>query len=69
MGSRLEPLTRERSKPAVPFGGKYRITSANHTLDSGGFRTSFEVRKEIWLGGFRYPTSTSGLIRAQGQTL
>ena len=25
MGSRLEPLTRERSKPAVPFGGKYRI--------------------------------------------
>ena len=24
-GSRLEPLTRERSKPAVPFGGKYRI--------------------------------------------
>jgi glucose-1-phosphate adenylyltransferase len=25
MGSRLEPLTNERSKPAVPFGGKYRI--------------------------------------------
>ena len=24
-GARLEPLTRERSKPAVPFGGKYRI--------------------------------------------
>lgn len=24
-GSRLEPLTLERSKPAVPFGGKYRI--------------------------------------------
>ena len=24
-GERLEPLTRERSKPAVPFGGKYRI--------------------------------------------
>ena len=24
-GSRLEPLTAERSKPAVPFGGKYRI--------------------------------------------
>ena len=24
-GSRLEPLTRERSKPAVPFGGRYRI--------------------------------------------
>jgi glucose-1-phosphate adenylyltransferase len=24
-GSRLEPLTHDRSKPAVPFGGKYRI--------------------------------------------
>lgn len=25
MGSRLYPLTQERSKPSVPFGGKYRI--------------------------------------------
>jgi glucose-1-phosphate adenylyltransferase len=24
-GTRLEPLTRERSKPSVPFGGRYRI--------------------------------------------
>lgn len=24
-GERLEPLTRDRGKPAVPFGGKYRI--------------------------------------------
>jgi glucose-1-phosphate adenylyltransferase len=24
-GTRLSPLTKERSKPAVPFGGKYRI--------------------------------------------
>ena len=24
-GSRLAPLTQERSKPAVPFGGRYRI--------------------------------------------
>ena len=24
-GTRLDPLTRERAKPAVPFGGKYRI--------------------------------------------
>jgi glucose-1-phosphate adenylyltransferase len=24
-GSRLEPLTRDRAKPAVPFGGQYRI--------------------------------------------
>src|SRR5258708_17476235 len=25
LGSRLHPLTRDRAKPAVPFGGKYRI--------------------------------------------
>src|SRR5213595_171854 len=24
-GARLEPLTRDRAKPAVPFGGCYRI--------------------------------------------
>jgi molybdopterin-guanine dinucleotide biosynthesis protein A len=24
-GTRLEPLTRDRAKPAVPFGGIYRI--------------------------------------------
>ncbi|HET6782123.1 MAG TPA: sugar phosphate nucleotidyltransferase, partial [bacterium] len=24
-GERLDPLTRDRGKPAVPFGGKYRI--------------------------------------------
>ena len=24
-GTRLFPLTRERAKPAVPFGGKYRV--------------------------------------------
>src|SRR3569832_2403032 len=24
-GERLHPLTRDRSKPSVPFGGKYRI--------------------------------------------
>src|SRR6202158_3736174 len=24
-GTRLSPLTKERAKPAVPFGGKYRL--------------------------------------------
>jgi len=24
-GSRLKPLTSDRTKPAVPFGGNYRI--------------------------------------------
>jgi len=29
------------------FSGNYRVTSATHTIDSGGYRTSFNVRKEI----------------------
>jgi hypothetical protein len=29
------------------FSGDYRVTKATHTIDSGGYRTSFEVRKEI----------------------
>jgi phage protein D len=32
------------------FGGLYRVTSATHTIDSGGYQTSFELRKEVWFG-------------------
>lgn len=31
------------------FGGLYRVKSATHTIDAGGYKTRFEVRKEIWL--------------------
>lgn len=36
-GSRLEPLTRDRAKPAVPFGGNYRIVdfALSNCLNSG----------------------------------
>ncbi|NLX97624.1 MAG: glucose-1-phosphate adenylyltransferase [Rhodopirellula sp.] len=36
-GSRLEPLTRDRAKPAVPFGGAYRIIdfTFSNCLNSG----------------------------------
>jgi len=36
-GSRLDPLTRDRAKPAVPFGGAYRIIdfALSNTLNSG----------------------------------
>src|SRR5262245_28916341 len=36
-GQRLEPLTRDRAKPAVPFGGVYRIVdfALSNCLNSG----------------------------------
>jgi uncharacterized protein len=44
----------------VQFGGLYRVTSATHTIDSSGYRTSFDVRKEIWFGSI--PPSQQGAI-------
>ena len=37
MGERLYPLTRDRAKPAVPFGGRYRIIdfAINNFVNSG----------------------------------
>ena len=38
-GKRLMPLTEDRAKPAVPFGGKYRLIDfAISNLVNGGFR-------------------------------
>jgi uncharacterized protein len=51
------------------FGGLWRITSATHTLDQGGFRTDFEVRKEVWFGSIPVPKGPGGLLRVQGQTI
>jgi phage protein D len=53
---RLEGLGEE-------FGGLFRVTSATHSLDSGGYRTSFEVRKEIWFGSI--PLSEQGALPIQ----
>lgn len=49
------------------FGGLYRITSATNTIDGGGFRTSFEARKEVWFGSIPVPRGVGGLVRVQGQ--
>ena len=51
------------------FSGKYRITSATHTVDTGGFRTSFETRKEIWFGSVPTPKGLGGLARVNGQRI
>jgi glucose-1-phosphate adenylyltransferase len=47
-GSRLEPLTRDRAKPAVPFGGNYRIIdfALSNCLNSG-------VRKNLILTQYK----------------
>ncbi|MFV1951367.1 MAG: glucose-1-phosphate adenylyltransferase [Nitrospinota bacterium] len=39
-GKRLYPLTRERAKPSVPFGGRYRIIDfvLNNFINSGFFK-------------------------------
>ena len=52
----LEGLGRE-------FGGRYRITSATHTVDSSGYRTTFEGRKEIWFGSI--PALDQGTVSLQ----
>ncbi|MDB5898481.1 MAG: putative rane protein [Ramlibacter sp.] len=42
------------------FGGLYRATSVTHTLDGGGFRTTFGARKEVWFGSI--PLADQGAV-------
>jgi hypothetical protein len=49
------------------FSGLYRITSATHTIDGGGFKTSFDARKEVWFGSIPTPKGIGGLARINGQ--
>jgi len=51
------------------FSGLYRITSATHTFDGSGYRTSFKVRKEVWFGSIPVPKGAGGLVRVQGQSV
>jgi phage protein D len=51
------------------FGGLYRVTSATHTIDSGGYRTHFEVRKEIWFGSIPLLEQGAVKLNVQGQTI
>lgn len=45
------------------FGGLYRVTQATHTLDQGGYRTEFDVRKEIWFGSIPAPAQGAVPVR------
>ncbi|NLE64888.1 MAG: glucose-1-phosphate adenylyltransferase, partial [Elusimicrobia bacterium] len=58
-GERLDPLTRDRAKPAVPFGGVYRIVdfTLSNCVNSGLRRVfvliqykSFSLQKHILSG-------------------
>ncbi|MER6784319.1 hypothetical protein ABT330_06705 [Streptomyces sp. NPDC000658] len=49
------------------FGGLWRVVSAHHTLDADGYRTSFDLRKEIWFDGI--PRPAQGATRVQGGQL
>lgn len=51
------------------FSGLYRITSATHTIDGGGFKTAFDARKEVWFGSIPVPKGIGGLARVNGQRI
>jgi uncharacterized protein len=43
------------------FGGPYRVTGVTHSFDSGGFLTSFDVRKEVWFDGAHLMRGVEGV--------
>ena len=49
------------------FSGLYRVTQATHTLDSSGYKTSFQARKEVWFGSIPVPKGVGGIARVNGQ--
>jgi hypothetical protein len=51
------------------FSGLYRITSATHSIDGSGFKTSFEARKEIWFGSIPVPKGAGGLLSVNGKRI
>jgi glucose-1-phosphate adenylyltransferase len=58
-GTRLYPLTQYRAKPAVPFGGKFRIIDVpiSNCLNSG-------INKIYILTQFKHPHRCTGIFTA-----
>jgi hypothetical protein len=67
VGSRLYPLTAERAKPAVPFGGRYRII--DFTLSNcPSFRTAPHSRAYAIQVAFAAETFAGRVVRLQSRT-
>jgi hypothetical protein len=49
------------------FSGPYRLTSVTHTLDSGGFQSSFTARMEPWFQIVRQVATVAGRARSAAQ--
>ena len=66
-GTRLYPLTKERAKPAVPFGGRYRIVDfvLSNLLNSGVFSiyVLIQFKSQSLLQHLREGWEVSGLLR------
>ena len=68
-GTRLYPLTRERAKPAVPFGGQYRIVDfvLSNLVNSGIYSVYvlIQFRSQSLLQHMRDGWESSGLLKNQ----
>ncbi|MEO8028581.1 MAG: glucose-1-phosphate adenylyltransferase [Bryobacteraceae bacterium] len=66
-GTRLYPLTKERAKPAVPFGGRYRIIDfvLSNLINSGIYSTYVLVqfKSQSLLQHIREGWEVTGLLR------
>src|SRR5580765_762583 len=66
-GTRLYPLTKERAKPAVPFGGRYRIVDCvlSNLINSGIYSVYvlIQFKSQSLLQHMRDGWEVSGLLR------
>ena len=67
-GTRLYPLTKERAKPAVPFGGRYRIVDfVLSNLTNSGIHSTYvlvQFRSQSLLQHLREGWEASSLLRS-----
>ena len=64
-GKRLLPLTKDRAKPAVPFGGRYRIIDfvLNNFINSGFFSDETADFAQHYLQSEQSIANFNGILR------